>query len=131
MENKFELATRSGYRYSTPRGLITTEDVYALPLQSNNGVSLDTLAKHLHNEIKKTEEESFVVKKTKTNATLETKFEIVKHIIKVKLEEREARELFIENKLKKEKILGVIAEKRDSNLKKRSIADLEKMAEEL
>ena len=54
-----------------------------------------------------------------------------KRAIKVKLAELEASRKASENKAKKEKIMGIIAEKQDESLAGKSIAALTKMIAEL
>lgn len=127
----FEKASRLKLRFMTPRGGVTTEDLWDLPLTSENGLSLDSLARELHRELKTSEEESFVKPKTSANTTLTLKFEIVKRVIEVKLAEAEARLQATERKNKKEKLLGIIAEKEDAKLMKTSLADLKKMVDDL
>ena len=127
----FEKASRLKLRYETVRGLVATEDLWDMSLTSTSGFSLDDLAKSLSRALKESEEESFVVKKTSAENVIELKFEIVKHVIKTKLEEIESAENAAANKAKKEKILGVIAEKEDDSLKGKSMTALKKMVAEL
>jgi hypothetical protein len=127
----FETASKMKLRFASDRGSLTTEDLWDLPLTANGGVSLDNIARALSRQLKAEEEESFVKPKTSTTSTLSLKLEIVKRVIEVKLAEIEDRELAAERKLKKERLLGVIAEKEDDKLKKTSLADLKKMVNEL
>jgi chemotaxis signal transduction protein len=127
----FEKASRLKLRFGTSRGNITTEDVWDLPLTSPNGACLDDLAKSLNKAVKDSGEESFVVKRNTVNTTLALKFDIVKHIIKVKLEELEARETAAATKAKKEKILNIIADKEDDSLKNTSVDKLKEMLADL
>lgn len=127
----FEEASRLKLRYETNRGNITTEDVWDLPLTSGTGVSLDDLAKELNKKVKESEEESFVVQKSKSNIVLDLKFSIVKHIIKVRLAEIEQKENEALNKAKKDKLIDIIGEKEDEGLKNKSISELKKMVKKL
>ena len=89
--NIFEQATRQAYRYPSVRGPLDTESLWHLPLTHKSGCDLDSVAKAVNSELKAVTEESFVA--TTNNAAkthLETKLEIVKHIIAVKLAEAEA-----------------------------------------
>lgn len=128
---QFEKASRLKLRFATNRGNVTTEDLWDLPLIGNNSVSLDHIAITLHRTIKEGGEESFVAKKSRINTVLELKLNIVKHIIKVKLDEVEVRENQATIKAKKEKILGIIADKEDENLKGESVDELKKMLADL
>ncbi|MCK5615305.1 hypothetical protein KAR91_76280 [Candidatus Pacearchaeota archaeon] len=128
----FEQASRLKLRFETPKGLISVEDLWDLHLTSRGtNLSLDNLAKSLNKAVKESEEESFVVKKSRTNAILELKFDIVKHVIKVRLEDAERKENALAIKAQKEKILGIIADKEDDSLKGKSVASLKKMIKDL
>ncbi len=87
--NIFELASRAKYRFSTTKGDLTVEHLWDLPLQSRGGhLDLDTVARSLHTALKATTEESFVSTSSNPNkVVLEEKLEIVKHIIKTRIEE--------------------------------------------
>ena len=91
----FEKASKQKLRYKVTSGTISTEDLWDLDLDS-----LDLLAKTLNKAIKDSEEESFIKSKSTANTTLELKFEIVKHVIEVKLQ------LEDERKSAKEKAFG-------------------------
>lgn len=127
----FEKASKLKLRFETERGNVTTEDLWDIPLVAPNNMSLDHIAKTLSRALKEDEEESFVIAKSTKNYDLELKFEIVKHIIKYKLQEKEKRENEAANKLKKEKILSILADKEDDALKGKSVASLKKMLDEL
>lgn len=127
----FEKASRKKLRFNTVKGDVTVEDLWDLPLTSRDSFNLDTVAKELNKAVKDSGEESFVVKKTGANVALELKFDIVKYIIKVRLEEVAAKTQTAENKVKREKLLTIIADIEDTALKGESIEDLKKMAEEL
>jgi hypothetical protein len=125
--NIFEQATRQGFRFSTKKGLITTEDLWALPLTSSTGVSLDEVARQLHKEIQTSSVPSFVEVKTESNSLLEAQIEVVKHIIAVKLEEKNIRDAARETAAKKQRIMELIQNKKDAALADMSIEELEKM----
>ena len=126
----FEQANRMKLRFATPVGDVTTEDLWDLPLTGKRA-SLDGVAKIINRTIKDTEEESFVVAATTSNKENELKFDIVKHVIKVKLEENEKARNAVANKAKKEKILSVIASKEDSAMQDMDLDKLKAMVEEL
>lgn len=126
----FEKAGRMKLRFTTTRGNISTEDLWDLPLISYKGTfSLDDLAKQLNRQSKEHGEESFVTKRNSANETLELKFEIVKHIIKIRLEELEQRNNAAALAAKKKKILEIIAGKEDEELASQSVSDLKKLVE--
>jgi hypothetical protein len=127
----FEKASRKKLRFDTVKGLVTTEDLWDMPLTRADSFSLDDLAKSLNRALKESEEESFVVKKSSENTILDLKFSIVKHVIKTRLAEIEERENAAATKAKKEKILAIIADKEDDSLKDKSISALKKMVADL
>ena len=131
MTNIFEKAVKDKLRFTSQAGTLTVEDVWDLPLENKRGASLDSLAKSLNRAIKETEEESFVVKKTKANDVLELKFEIVKHIIEVKLANADRAEKAAATKARKEVLLAALASKNEDALKSASKEDIEKELAEL
>ena len=117
----FKEASRLKYRYSSPKGNITTEDLWSLTLDQ-----LDQVAIALDNDITSSKGKSFVKKETTENTTLVNKLEIVKHIIETKMTEAEARKNAADKAAKKNKILGLIAEKQDQALGEKSVEELMK-----
>ena len=127
----FEKASRLKLRFTTSKGDVTVEDLWDMKLTRRNGFDLDSVAKSLNTAVKESGEESFVLKRNTKNAILDLKFEIVKHIIKVKMDEAEVAEKSAENKSKKETILGIIANKQNEELQGKSVEELTKMASSL
>jgi hypothetical protein len=131
----FEKATRLKLRFSTPLGSLSVEDVWDLPLLPRAGggrkACLDNLAKALNQELKGADTESFVLKQTRPNEELALKFEIVKHIIAVRLHEQELRKNEKEAKEKKAMIMAIISEKETESLKGKSLEELTKLLESL
>ena len=126
----FELATRQKLRYETSKGMLTVEDLWDLPL-SGNGTNLDKIAIALSKQLKDEPSESFVVKTKKHNLTLQLKFDVVKHIIDVRLAEEAIAKDKAEAKAKKERIMEIIERKKDQELEGASLEDLQKMVEAL
>jgi hypothetical protein len=128
----FEKASRMKLRFDTPVGVISVEDLWDLPLTSKtNRVNLDDIARGFSRELKSQEEESFVVKPPKKDQTLELGFEIVKHVIKTVMEEREVLKAALDKKEQKNKIMAIMASKKDDELKETSVEDLQKMLDKL
>lgn len=125
VENIFEYATRNKVRFSF-RGLISVEDLWDLSL-----TNLDSIYKELNKQSKQAEEESLLNIKTQEDELLNVQIEIVKHIVSVKLAEKEAREKASAKKAQKQKIMSIIAAKQDEALQNSSIDDLQKMLDEL
>lgn len=124
--SNFEKASRLKLRYKTNRGSITTEDLWDLELED-----LDTIAKSLNKQLKESNEESFIRTRTKKSSSLEIQFEVVKHIINVKLDEEEARKNAAVKRQQKAKLLDLIAQKENENLSAKSIGELTAELEKL
>lgn len=120
----FEKASRLNLRFDTQAGNLTVEDLWDLPLISRRGESLDNMYKVLNREVKAGTEESLVTEQVATNTVLNLKFDIVKHVITVKLAEQTARQKEAETKAKKEQILAIIADKQDDELKGKGVDEL-------
>ena len=125
----FEKASRAKLRFAVFQGIMNTEDLWGLKLED-----LDKIAVALRKQVKESEEESFI--KTTNSKSLvvvetELKFEIVKHIIGVKLEEKEARALAAEKKAKRAQLIELIGKKELTKLESKSIEDLKKELAEL
>ena len=121
MEKLFENATRGKYRFSF-KGSITVEDLWDLFPQN-----LDTIYKALIKELKQEQEESLLSEKTKADTVLDEKISIIRYIVSVKLKEAEDKKNEKALKDQKQKILSIIADKEDSELKGKSIDELKNM----
>lgn len=121
----FEKATREKFRYPSTKGLLTTEQLWELPLTAKAGFSLDDVAKAVNAELKAIDTESFVATETNpAKATLETKLEVVKHVIAIRLAEDQAAKAAAAKKLEKEKLLAVLGRKQDAALENLTEAEL-------
>ncbi|MEU4164981.1 hypothetical protein [Actinoplanes sp. NPDC026670] len=121
----FEKATREKFRYPSTKGLLTTEQLWELPLTAKAGFSLDDVAKAVNAELKAIDTESFVATETNpAKAALETKLEVVKHVIAVRLAEDQAAKAVAAKKLEKEKLLAVLGRKQDAVLENLSEEEL-------
>lgn len=121
MNNLFEMATRSKLRFPF-KGQVSVEDLWDLPVQS-----LDTVFKALNSKAKQVKEESLLSTRTKEDKILDAQIEIVKYIVKVKLEEESAK---LESKArsdKRQKILSVLSTKQDQELQNKSPEELKEM----
>lgn len=123
--NIFEYAVRNKVRFPF-KGMISVEDMWDLSL-----TNLDSIYKVLNKQVKQSEEESLLKTKTSVDEELEVQLAIVKHIVSVKLAEKEAAEKAIAKKEQKQKIMSIIATKENEALQNSSIDDLKKMLDEL
>lgn len=125
VENIFEYATRHALRFPY-KGSQSVEDLWVMPV-----TELDKVYKTLNKQVKQSEEESLLSTKTSVDTELEVQIAIVKHIVSVKLAEKEAAEKASAKKAQKQKIMSIIATKQDEALQNSSIDDLKKMLDEL
>ena len=123
----FEKSSRLKLRFDTSVGNISDEDLWDLPVIGKKASILDNLAKSLNKAIKECAEESFITKKSDADIILNLKFDIVKYIIEVKLAEAEVSKKAVETKAKKERIMSIIADKEDDDLKNKSADELKEL----
>jgi len=125
----FEKASKAKLRFAVTQGVLNTEDLWGLKLED-----LDKMAVALRKQVKESEEESFI-KTTSSKSVIveetELKFEIVKHIIGVKLAEKDARALAAEKRAKRAQLIELIGKKELTKLESRSIEELKKELSEL
>lgn len=124
-QNLFEFATRNKLRF-TFRGLISVEDLWDLSLEQ-----LDQIYRDLKSQVKDNEEGGLLNKATQTNEMFDKAIKIVEHIFKVKQEEAEARKLAAAKRAEKQKLLAILANKKEAELEGKSVEELEKMIAEL
>lgn len=112
----FEKATRAKLRFSSPRGDLSVEDLWDLPLTSKTNIDLDSLAKRVNRNLKETSEESFVTPVKASNTRDDLRMEILKHIISVKIADRDAKTERDAKKVKRDRLLELLANKEDAAL---------------
>ena len=122
----FEQATRLKLRFETAKGALTVEDLWDLPLTSTSKPNLNDLAKGLSRYLRENEED-FVGVASKADTAAQLKFSIVKHIIGVRLAEDEAAKAASDRRETKNRIMALIAEKQDENLRGKSLEELQAM----
>ena len=119
--NLFEMATRKKFRFPF-KGMISVEDLWDLSVQN-----LDTVFKALNAEVKQAKEESLLATKSAEETILDAKIEIVKHIVKVKLEEADKRTKDAANRAQARRLQELIANKQDEALQSKSVEELQAM----
>jgi len=127
----FEKAVRLKLRFDTPVGKLSIEDLWELPLTSRQYTNLDDLARSLHRQLKNDDDVSFVDDERKSDVTTQLKFDIVKHIIDVRLVERTAAVEAEKNREKKQKLLSILAEREDDTLRSLSVEELRELVNSL
>lgn len=125
VENIFEYATRNKVNFPY-KGNVWVEDLWDLSV-----TELDKVFKTLNSQKKQSQEESLLNTKSKEDEIAKVQIDIVKHIVAVKLAEKEAKEKAAENKAKKQKIMAIMAARDEKALENASDEDLQKMLSEL
>lgn len=124
----FDKATRLHLRFETSKGSVSVEDLWDMPLTSEVGrPNLDSLAISYDKQLRETAETKSFVTPTKASIDrelLQLKFDIVHHIIGVRLKEREERAAATDRAAQKEKLLGILARKQDAELESKTADEL-------
>lgn len=121
----FEVAVRNKFRFPF-KGVISVEDLWDLSVQQ-----LDSIFKTLKSQEKKAQEESLLDTRTPEDEALKTKIDIIRYIVTVKLDEAKQAERAKENRDQKQKILGILAEKQDADLRNKTPEELQAMLNQL
>ena len=121
----FEVAVRNKFRFPF-KGVISVEDLWDLSVQQ-----LDGIFKTLKSQEKKAQEESLLDTRTPEDEALKTKIDIIQYIVTVKLDEAKQAEHAKENRDQKQKILGILAEKQDADLRSKTPEELQAMLNQL
>lgn len=124
-KNLFEIATRNRYRFNY-KGVMTVEDLWNLNVEA-----LDAIFKTLNRQKKTADEDSLLTTKSAEDTELANKIELVKYIVSVKLAEAAERVSSAEKKAQRDKIMEIVAKKKDKALEDMGIDELMKKLEEL
>jgi hypothetical protein len=128
--NIFEKASRLKLVFEVKTGVLFVSDLWELPLTSQTGkVNLDDMARELNEKLGEAKV-SFVDKPARKNALLQLQFDIVKHIIKVRLKERDELAEASKKAERKQKIMEIIELKKDESLKGMSLEELKAALDE-
>ena len=117
----FEKAVRIKLRVESKRGLLTVEDLWDLKAEE-----LDGLYRKFKKEARDAEEES-LINPVKVDEKLNLKIDVLKHIVTVKLSEREAASKRAETNRKKAELLELIKSKENSAMAEKSLDELMEM----
>ena len=121
MSDLFKVASRKKYRFNY-KGVISVEDLWDLSVEE-----LDSIYKKLKAQQKNNNEESLLQSVTKEDKELANKIDIIKTIVVDKLAAKERALKAAEKKAQNQKILEILADKKDAALKEKSIEELQAM----
>ncbi len=126
-ESMFEYVLRNKVRFPSSRGDLTVEQLWEVPLRARDDFNLNAIAKTVHKSVKDLSEENFVdIQETSARKRAETMLDVVKYVIDTKQAEEQAAKDRAENKVERERLLKILAEKQDGELSELSIKDLKK-----
>jgi uncharacterized small protein (DUF1192 family) len=124
--NIFEYATRNKLRFASSKGDLTIEQLWDVPLRSTDGFNLNAVAKAANKAWKDVSEDNFVeTVKTTASARLEMALSAVTYVIEAKLADEASAKKRADNKIEKEKLLAILAEKQDGKLSALSVKQLQ------
>lgn len=118
----FKEASRLKLRFLTSKGSLSVEQLWDLPL-----TELDTLAVNLEKAYNESKGKSFLIKKSTQDKDIKLSFDIVLEILNTKVAEKEEKEARKADKEHNQKILAIIEEKEEQNLKSYSVEQLRNM----
>jgi len=121
----FEQSSRLKLRFPY-KGSISDEDLWDLDVKILNKMYQD-----LYGKLKQTAEVSLLDIKSDADKILELQLNIIKHIVKVKLEETQKRLEAKDRKAYKEKLLAIRASKEDEALHQKSPEEIDKLLAEI
>lgn len=128
MADIYKFAAQYGLRFASPKGMLSVEQLFQLPLKSQTGCDLDNVARGINAQLKNANEESFVDDPTVDPAKerLKVAFEVVKDVIATKQAENRAALAKAQRAAERKKILDAISVKKDEKITQASLEDLEK-----
>jgi hypothetical protein len=121
----FEKATRQKVRFNY-KGLCTVEDLWDLSLQA-----LDKIYRDLNSQKKEKDEVSLLNQQTKEEELLTLKLNLVKYVFETLMKEKQEKENEAVRAAKKQKILGIIEEKQEEDLRNKSVDELSELVNSL
>ena len=124
----FEKSTRLKLRFNSPKGLLTSEDIYSLPLLTNSPTQIDLniVAQIAFDELAALSTKTFVgaAANSAKRELAQLRLDIIKHVIDIKEAEAVANEQAKVRASQKEFIKELIAEKQLDGMKSKSLDEL-------
>lgn len=118
----FKESTKKGLLYNSPKGNITTEQLWGLKL-----VELDQVAVSLDEQLEKSEKKSFIKKKTSTDEVIDLQLKVVVDVIETKQADELSKKTELDKKVHNEKIMTLIQQKQENKLNDLSVEELQAM----
>lgn len=134
MSNLFLIAARRKFRFASPVGALTVEQLFDLPLTTtrSNAASLDNVAQRVNAELESAGTRSFVATADNTAATeLALKLDLVKEIIVIRQTENANDKARAERRQKKQALLAALDAAENRELGSKSPAEIRAMIAEM
>lgn len=124
MNSNFAEATRLRLRVSTAQGNLSVEDLWDLSL-----TRLETVIKNVKKQLTKDNDDelSFLDETKKVDKVAQLTFDVLKEIYLTKKSERDSEKVEAQKKANNEKLMALIYEKENEQLKNKSIDELKAM----
>lgn len=116
----FIQALNQGIRFQTNQGMMSTEDLFRLPLRA-----LDEIYKALKRQSKNAEEESLLRTVSPESKELTLKIDIVTEVVQIKQAENKAKLEKREKEAKKKILTEALADKQQDKIKEMSEEELQ------
>jgi hypothetical protein len=124
--NIFEEAAKRKLRFESVKGALTVEQLFDLPLTSDNNFNLRAIGQHYLGAITKTKVSDFLTgEEVKATLDDELRLSILSHIRDTRKNELDERQNAAANKRRREQLLAVLAEKENEKLKNMTSAQIE------
>lgn len=132
MSDLFVTVSRNKTRWPSPKGDLSVEQLWDLPLTSERGVSLNGIAVEVNRELKSITDESFVTPvPNKRRKLLTLQLDVVKEIIRVRLEENAAASAAASNRAERDRLEAIMAARQDKAMEGLSDEDIQKRLDQL
>ena len=121
MADIFKIAAKRKYRFNY-RGICTVEDLWDIPLEE-----LDKMYGRLRKMQKEQGADSLLTKETKENKEVAYKIEIIKAVVEDRIMASERAAKAAEIKAQNQRILEIMADKKDAALRGKNMDELQAM----
>lgn len=118
----YKLASRLKMRVTSSKGPLTVEQLWGLTPEE-----LDSIAVDLDVAYKESSKKSYLESKTPKDKYIKLQRDIVVDILTTLVDERESAQKAASEKAQKQRIMGIIQKKKETELETLSIEELEKM----
>lgn len=127
MTDIYKYACQHKLPFPSAKGDLTAYQLFEVPLRSNNGFDLDTIAKKINNELKSVSEESFVsnVATNPRKVRLTMMLEVVKDVIATALAIEKAAAERAARREEFNKLSEIMMAKKDQQLTALSLEDIQ------